>query len=299
MYEINSLIKKNDLKPRSYKKIGKTMIVDSDKGKFVIKEKGEDHHQIFNYLKSRNFDYYPKILDEDDKYELIPFIEEIDIPKEQKILDMIDLIALLHSKTTYYKEIDKEDYKKIYEDIQNNIEYLFSYYNDIITIIESKIYMSPSEYLLARNISIIFYSLNDCKEKIEKWYELVKDIKKQRNVVLHNNLEIDHFLEDENNYLISWNKTKIDLPIFDLYKLYKKHNLDFDFESILKRYETTYPLLEEEKGLLFILIALPDKIEFDSTEYENCKKISKIIDQIYKTRDLISPYDAKNTKNKP
>lgn len=299
MYEINQLLRKYDLKPKSYRKIGKTILVESDKGKFIVKAKEKENKEIFRYLKSRNFDYFPPVLNDDEDYDIIEYIEEIDMPREQKVLDMIDLIALLHSKTTYYKEIDIEDYKKIYEDISNNIEYLSSYYNDLITIIETKIYMSPSEYLLARNISVIFSSLNFCKTKIDEWYELVKDLRKQRCVVLHNNLELEHFLENNDNYLISWDKAKIDLPIFDLYKLYKKHSLDFDFETTLKRYEKTYPLLEEEKKLLFILIILPDKIEFNNTEYEMCKKISRIIDNIYKTKDFVLPYYSKNAKTTP
>lgn len=299
MYEVNQLLRKYDLKPKSYQKIGKIILVTSDKGKYVVREKNNKNKQIFEYLKSRNFDYYPRILNNDDNYEIMEYINEIEIPKQQKALDMIDLISLLHSKTTYYQEIDIEDYKKIYEDINNNIEYLFGYYNDLITIIESKVYMSPSEYLLARNISIVFESLNFCKNKIDDWYELVKNLKKQRNVVLHNNLEINHFLRNDNNYLISWDKAKIDLPIFDLYKLYRNHSLDFDFETLLKKYERIYPLLEDEKKLLFILITLPDKIEFDDNEYNMCKKISKFVDNIYKTKDLVSPYYFNDTNKTP
>ena len=56
--------------------------------------------------------------------------EDIDMPLDQKMFDMIDLIALLHNKTTYYEEVDVDNYKKLYEDISNNIAYLTSYYND-------------------------------------------------------------------------------------------------------------------------------------------------------------------------
>lgn len=83
------------------------------------------------------------------------------------MLDLIKLVSLLHNKTTHYKEVDFADYKTIYETLSNNIEYLYSYYNDIITLIETKVYMSPSEYLLARNISKIFGSLNFSKQELE------------------------------------------------------------------------------------------------------------------------------------
>ncbi len=298
MRELNDILKKYDLKPYRYQKLGKANLVETNQGKYVIKAKNREYnHEIFTYLDARSFPYYPKnVSDINDDYTITEYQESIDMPEEQKMMDMMDLVTLLHSKTTHYKEVDEADYKKIYEDIQNNIEYLNSYYIDIITVIESRVYMSPSEYLLARNISKIFSAINYCRHELEKWLEMVKTKRKQRFVVLHNHLELDHFIRNRNSYLISWDKAKIDLPIFDLYKLYKKHGLDYDFESILRYYEKNYPLLEEERKLLFILISLPDKIEFNEREYEMCRRISRQVDLLYKTELLLSPYYAKDKK---
>lgn len=297
MYEISEFLKKYNIVPKSYQKNGKATIVNTKNGKYVIKNKNRDNNDILKYLLSRNFDYFPKLLSNSaDDYELIEYVEDIDMPEEQKMMDMIDLIALLHSKTTYYKEVDIDDFDKIYDDINNNIAYLYNYYNDIMPIIENKIIYSPSENLLARNISIIFDTLNFENNLLNKWQEIVKEKRKQRYVVIHNNLDIDHFLKNQNNYLISWDKSKIDLPIYDLYKLYKKNNLKYDFETLLKRYERTYPLLEEEKLLFHILILLPDKIEFNNNEFEMCQKISDAIDNLYKTKDYVLPYYSENSK---
>lgn len=299
MKEICDTLKEYDLKPRSYKKKGNAFLVGTKDGKkYVVKEKIRDNNtNIYKYLESRSFNYYPKILsNEMDDYEITEYVEEIPMPDEQKMIDMIELLALLHNKTTFYQEVDEADYKKIYEDISNNIEYLFSYYNDLITIIDSKVYMSPSEYLLARNITKIFSAIMFCKDELDNWFELIKDKKKQRLVVLHNNLGLDHFLKNKNSYLISWNKSRIDIPIFDLYKLYRTHGIDYDFETVLKHYEAQYPLLNEERKLFFILVSLPSKIEFDKSEYEMCRLISREIDLLYKTEKLISPYYSKNEK---
>lgn len=287
MKEINELIR--DYKPNGYKKLGNAILVNTKEDKLIIKKKTSNNN-IYEYLNSRSFRYYPRIIDENNNYRVTEYVEEIDYPEDQKIIDMINLVSLLHNKTTFYKELDEDDYKKIYEDIQGNIEYLNSYYIDIITIIESKVYMSPSEYLLARNISKLFASLNYCKNELDKWLEIIESKKKQRFVVLHNNLNLEHYIRNDNSYLISWDKSKIDIPIFDLYKLYKKYALLFDFETILKEYEKNYPLLKEEILLLFILISLPDKIEFINNEYENTKIVSKKIDMIYKTEKLIEEY---------
>ena len=294
MREISNILKKYDLRAYKYEKNGKAIVTDTNNGKYVVKLKKRNNNNIYQYLNSRSFNYYPRILNSaNDNYEITEYIEQIDMPSEQKLLDMIDLVTLLHNKTTYYKEATEDDYKKIYEDIKNNIEYLNSYYNDIITVIDSKVYMSPSEYLIARNITKIFSTLYFCEKKIEEWYKMVEKKDKQRVVVLHNNLSLDHFLRSKNAYLINWDKSKIDIPIFDLYKLYKKHALDYDFEILLKHYENKYPLSEDERILFFILISLPEKIEFTDNEFEMCKKISQEIELLYKTEKLILPYYSK------
>jgi len=293
---LKDILNRYALKPHRYERHGKAIYVDTKEGRFVIKNNNRNN-EILNYLESRNFDYFPNIInDTNDEYEIVEYIEESNIPKEQKMMDMIDLVSLLHNKTTHYKEVDSEHYKQIYEDINNNITYLYSYYSDLITIIETKIFPSPSEYLLSRNISKIYAALSFSKAEIEKWYELVKDKKKDRFVVVHNNLDLSHFLRNNNSYLISWDKAKIDKPIFDLYKLYKRHFYDFDFIEILNKYERNYPLLEEERKLFFILIALPDKIDTEFNEYELTKRTSNLIDNIFRTEAFVLPYYSKDTK---
>ena len=41
---------------------------------------------------------------------------------------------------------------------------------------------------------------------------------------------------------------------------------------------------------------MPDKIEFNDTEYNMCKKISNEIDRLYKSNELIEEY-KKSIKN--
>lgn len=290
MHEINEILKKYDLHPRKYKKNKNTTYIETEYERYIIKKKNTNNKYIYEYLKSRNFDYIPKILNENEEYEITEYIEDFNIPKEQKIIDLINLVSLLHNKTTHFKEITEDDYKEIYEDINNNIEHLKSYYEDLITMIETKVYMSPCEYLIARNITKIFETLYFSKKELDSWYDLVKEKTKQRLVVLHNNLELEHFIENKKKYLISWDKSKIGMPLFDIYKLYKKHALEFEFSEILKLYEKNYPLLEEEKKLLFILISIPQKLELKKTEYENTKEAGKLMNYVYKTEKLILPY---------
>lgn len=294
MRNIRHILEKYQLHPTRYQMKGKVTFVDTDRGSYAMKEMEHDQEEIWNYLRSRNFLYYPEIIRYENRILVTKLEQDIAMPKEQKAEDLIDLMALLHQKTTHYKEVDISDYKELYEDISNNIFYLKTYYDDIMTIIESHIIMSPSEYLLARNITLVYSALNFSKEALEKWYEMIKDKRKQRMVILHNHLELSHFIRNQNAYLTSWDKAKFGIPIFDFYKFYKKHCLEFEFDELFKRYERSYPLLEEERLLLFILLALPSKIEWNDSEYAMCQKISNMIDEMIKTEKLISPYNTKN-----
>lgn len=291
MNNINELIKKNN----KLTLLKSVRLIKNNENKYIVKRKNNNIKDIYNYLNSRSFDYYPKLISEDNNYNMFEYIEDYKEPYEQKTLDMMSLLSLLHSKTTFYKEIDYEDYKYIYESTMDLINDNYNYYNIMLENIENQIYMSPSSYLLARNITKIFNSLNYCRSNIDKWYEMVKDKNKVRMVLIHNNLELDHYIKKDKPYFLSWDKSKIDMPIIDLYVFYRKHYLNFDFYELFKYYESRYPLLEEERLLLFIYLSIPDKIELDSNEYNLCKRIRRFLDYLYKTEKLITEYNVKDT----
>lgn len=295
MKEISELLKNHDIRALSYKKQGNVIVADTNVGKVVIK-KNKDKDYIYNYLDTRNFNYYPDIIEKDD-YIVSKYVEDVDIPREQKIIDLIDLVSLMHSKTTHYKEISEDEYKKIYEDLSNNYEYLYEYYTDIISLIDEKVFMSPSEYLLSRNISFIFKSIELGKGYVDEWLDDVNGLNRMRMTIVHNNLDLSHYIRNNRDFLVSWDKSKIDIPVFDLYNLYNNHYMDFDFFELLKRYESVYPLKKYELELFFILITMPSKIEFNDTEYNMCIKISNEIDKLYKSNELIEEYKKSIIKN--
>lgn len=267
-------------------------IIENENTRLVIKKDNPNILDTYNYLLSRSFDYFPKIIYKDNDYNAYEYVEDVNEPSEQRILDIITLTSILHSKTTFYKEVDIDNYKYLYETINKKLEYLFNYYNDIITLIEKNIYMSPSNYIIARNINKIFETINYCKYEVDSWYELIKDKRKIRVVNIHNNLSLDHYIKNDKPYLISWNKNKIDMPIYDLLTLYKKYYLEFDFYELFNYYESRYPLTNEERKMLFILMSIPEKLVLDSSEYKNSIKCRKFFDYIYKTEELINEYKS-------
>lgn len=300
MNDFNNILKKYNIKPKKYIKKNNANIVITDEEKYVIKKRNKDKCELFKYLQSRSFNYFPELLngEENDNFDLYPYIEDINISKEEKAIDIITLTSLLHSKTTHYKEIDIDDYKIIYEDLYKKLNLLNNYYNDMHISISKEIYMSPSQYLLVRNISKINAVISYCYKELDSWYELIKTNPKQRLVLIHNNLNFDHLLRGSNNYLISWDKAKVDIPIYDIYNFYKNSYDQISFKEILEIYEERYSFTEEEQRLLFILISMPDKVEFGTDEYLNTKKVNQLLYYIYKTDSIISPYYSNQQEEK-
>lgn len=289
------ILNKNDLKVDKYTMKGKTMIVNTPLGQFALKKGNLDN--IYKYLLSRNFEYFPKVIDSNEDSTIYEFVDDVKYDNEQRAFDLIHTIALLHSKTTYYKDVDIDEYKKIFEETMEKINYIYNYYMDVINIIESKIYMSPSEYLIARNISKIFSCIYFCKNELEQWYEIVKNEKRKRVVTLHNNLKLDNIIRNKSVYLIGWEYSKIDSPIYDFINFYNNYALYFDFRSLLNEYERIFPFKEEEKKLLSVLISIPSKIPNTEKEYNKVKNVRQLLDKIYKTEMLLTPKEKEETKS--
>lgn len=282
---INYFIDKYALKVKKVTKKGDLTILETESEKFVFKQADI---KIYNYLLSRGFDYYPMIIDYHDNIIMFKYIENIDYDKSEKSEDYIKLLSLLHLKTSYYKNIDLEEYKSIYNELYNKLIDLNNYYNSLILNIESKEYMSPSEYLISRNISNIFLLINNSFKLLEDWYNNIKNNTKKRVVTLYNNINLDNMLKSTSSiYFTSFDNTKVDLPIYDLYQFYDKYCLDYDFLILLKKYEKVFKLSKDELDLLKIYIGIPDKIKI-SNKINDISIIKKSISKLYTSINVLN-----------
>lgn len=289
-------ILKSIYKPYRYTIKGKSTILETTCGDFIIKPKNKDINELYTYLTNRGFINYPKIIDSSrDEVNVFEYVEDIKLPKEQKCDDLIEIIASLHNKTSYFKEVSEDRFKSIYEDVLSNINYLSNYYNTLYEIGFNEVYASPSNYIFMRNYYKLNSALKYAKSELENWYSLVTSETKIRVCLIHNNLELNHLLNDK---LISWDNYMIDTPVIDIVKLYKKEWKNINFSEILERYMYKFPLLEYEKKLLFILISMPPEIKKSDNEFEKCKVVSEVMDYVFKTEELIRPYNAEHEEEK-
>lgn len=290
---MNSLELINKLyKPYRITKLGSSTVIDSMDGKFVVKPKGEkDVKELFAYLKHRDFNYFPSLVDASrSDVNIYEYINDVRYPVDQKSIDMIKVVATLHSKTSYNKEVREDKYKEIYDNLKENLAYYRDSYSKIVDGIEDKIFMSPSEYLFIRNSSKLMNQIGFCETKLDDWYEKVKDKRETRVSVIHNNLSLDHFLKGEKDALISWDKASIDSPVLDIYNFYQKEALNIEFGSVLKEYLKHANLEECEEELLFILLCMPKEMKFEDREFQSCFNLGKSLDYVFKTEWLVRPY---------
>ncbi len=279
---------KNIYKPYRLTKKGKTTIINSTTGSYVIKEKGQDIKKLYAYLKSRHIDSFPELVDDTrSDINLFTYVEETPMPKEEKLYDMAKVIANLHSKTYYYKEVSEDTYKSIYDNIKNNLIYLDNSYESYYTKFLEEVYPSPSHYLFLRHFNTLKKTLNTLNKDLDDYYDLVKTKKEQRVSLIHNNLSLEHYLKSDKDYLISWDKSCFDTPILDLYNLYKKEFMTHNFIAFFKKYYEVFPLNKEEEHLLYLLIRIPNELKFNGTAYEDTEEVRNTLDYVYKTKEII------------
>lgn len=275
MNDLKKIIEKYSLEPIKYKYYKKAKAIFlKDKG-FIIKPK--NNIKTYDYLHSRGVDFFPNYYNEvNDDYDMVEYIDGIDYPNEQKTLDIMYLTSILHNKTLFYRELDLNRIKEIYEGVNKEIDEIRDYYLNINDQIDRTQFLSPRLYLLARNISIIYYCLSKAKELVDEWYEIVIEKKRERVVLNHNNLSNSHIVKRKREYLLSWDKASIDSPIYDIYHLYEEEYKNIDFITLLEYYEQKFPLLLEEKLLLIIKLMIPKKILFSEHCYQDTVMVSNL-----------------------
>ncbi len=280
-------------KPLRYTLKGHVTILESTSGTIVLKPKENDLDSLFSYLRRRNFSALPKLIDSSrDGVNVFSYIEEMPMPKEQKAQDLVQVMASLHQKTSFYKNVSLDTYQEIYENIVSNIQFLQNSFHELFDLYFQEVYPSPSHYLFLRNASKVFASLEFSKREVDDWFELVKKENKQRVSYIHNQLCLDHFLKGEEEALISWEKSKVDSPVLDFVHFYQAEYFDLDFETLFQKYQEKYPWNEEEKKLFFILISLPFFPQLENDEMKNCEVMRNLFDYVFKTEQLIRPYYA-------
>lgn len=283
MKKVNEYFNKLGIKIKKYNYINGNRVIETNKGKYEVKEKISNIKDIYDYLLSKNFNNFIKLENNyEDPYEIYEYNED-SINSKDKAIDLIYLLALLHTKTTTYQETNEDNIKKIYENFIDKLTYLNDYYHNIQDTIETKVYMSPAEYLLIRNISEIYNSINYSRYNIEQWYKIKKDNTKERIVLNHNDISINNYSYNK-KVLKNWSNSMKDYVVYDFYKFYRNNYHNLEFSSLFDIYQNKYKYTKDELFLFKSLIFIPWKVELNNTNYNNCILVNDLIDYINKTK---------------
>lgn len=275
-------------KPYKITKKNNVYIFFTMEGNYVIKlNPNIDYRKLYNYLFSRSFNYVPSLsIDSRDDMVVLEYQEDLNIDLDQKILDMIYVVGLLHSKTSYYKDVTIDRYKEIYQNIKDNLLYLEDYYNKNFNKFLESYYNSPSEYLFLRNYSVIEGAIKYSLDTLDSWYELVSNKNRERVCLVHNNLKLEHFIKNTDEYLISWDHYTYDTLVLDLFILYRNEWENVSFLEVIDSYNSINSMLEEETLLFYVLISMPFKVIFDDSEYDVCRNIRRLVNYLNKSSKI-------------
>lgn len=282
----NEVLEYLNITPKKVRKKGQVTILDDE---YVIKKiKNKAIKETYDYLKSRNFLNFPPVILSKENIEVTKYLQDVKIDDTQKIEDMIYLLTQLQNKTTFYKEMDLDEVKKIYEETKEQLEYLYNYYQAIQTMIEEEIYMSPANYYFILRVSKIYQVLNLGLFYIDKWYEQVHMKKTMRFVLNHNNLVKDHLIENENIYLTSWTKSSFGFPESDLINLWINNYEYLELENMIQTYQSKYKLYDDEYFLFMAKLCIVKRIDFNKDEQTKMKDVIELMQYIEKLEDFFS-----------
>ena len=269
-------------------------IIETNKGKYFIKEKIGNKKKLFNYLNNRKFTNFLNLTN-NDIYEIYPYKKD-NINISDKAIDLVYIISMLHIKTTTYRELNLNKVKAVYEKFNDELKYLNTYYHNLQDYIESKIYMSPAEYLLIRNISSIYYMLENSKNNIDKWYSIKEKQNKDRVALIHNNISINNFIDDEEKKLKNWDNSLKDWVVYDFYKFYINEYQYLEFSSLFELYQKRYKYTEDELLLFKALLYKVWKVDLKGNNYDKCVKVNDLIIYIEKTKKFMLENNQKQQK---
>lgn len=267
-------------------------VIETDDGKFFMVPRG-NREKIFHYLETKKFPFFlPIIFFYRNVYEVYRYMDD-DIDINDKAINLVHILSLLHIKTTTYQEVVLDNVKKLYEDILNQLDSLFQFYQELVQNVESHIYMSPDEYLFIRNSSLFFQNLEQSRQYLEKWYQIKKNATRERLVFLHGSPSLDTFIDGDNPCFLDWDFSRKGYVIYDFLYFYKKNYLMLEMQSLFQIYQSKYSFSEEELYLFYSLILLDEKIQFSSNHYENTVLVQGRVAYATKVRNFVLEQNQK------
>lgn len=194
-------------------------------------------------------------------YYLSPWISKV---KNIDYKGIHKIIGNIHSETLGKKRVKIESFIQKLTTYENKIKQLKNTSIQTIEYFEGTHYMSPVQLQFCTHFHHIMEAINRIENECEGLKELSKNGTIDWNISLtHGNIKSEHILFDgHSNYLINWEKSSYNYPIYDLIPFYiteakariaKEGELLEGFDEYMK----TIKLNEYELSLMKIYLLSP------------------------------------------
>ncbi len=279
--------------------------IKTSQNSFILKIADDENVQtIYNYITMLKLNFIVKpLLNKNGlvltKYQdkwiyITPYLEQDGINvKGLKLRVYFEKIAQLHNKSFYSEKISNGYFEKLFEYLQDQIVSRRSFFENMIQKIESSNYKSSSEWLFLLNYNKIMASINKSDDFLRKVMKQTESKSSIRLSLVYNNFDYDHILL-EKDMLLSIDKMKIDLPIFDIYDVYQRmDDVFFDLDDLISNYLKKVILYDYEKSLLCCLLLLVPVIDMNEDEIENVITLTRLFYYLNAVQTVIDLLQAK------
>ena len=267
--------------------INSNVYIETFANNYIVLDKKIDKNKLFDFFRRVDFNFFKYPLN-NDSYEIYLLSNDYDVNKVSEIdLNMfIDCLSLLHKKTMEYDAISDDDFNKLYNYLYLKIDDTYKYYLRLQSKIEEKKFPSPGEFLLINNISMIYKLLDYSLYKLDRLNNCDKDF---HMCVLINKVSSDNF----DGSFIDFNYYSNGISLFDL-DLFFKNYYYANLISLFDRYCYNISVNDCNLSLFLCLISIVWKVDFSSTNFNNCFRVFPSIYSIT-FHTLLNQYDLKKT----
>ena len=266
--------------------------------KVVVKPKKRyDLETVYRYLQDHHVTSYVSPLAIEKNEVLFPYCEDALLTADEKAKKMLYTLSIWQNKTTTHQRLDIDEVKARYEMYRKKIADTNLYYHNLQDMIETKVYMSPSEYLLVRNSSLIYAALAYSQQALEEWYQRIQQKKSKRQVYCHGKCELSHFLGSDNGYFISLENAHLGDVWEDFTCFYRQDFQQVDMISSFHFYQHKYPFTKEEQLALYVELSLPEIIDIYPSSLQKCQQLTKFIEYLMRTSEFLSEQQKKNQEH--
>lgn len=244
MYNIYVL---DEITSDSSDKIIKIKSIDNQ---YILKKCNSDFDNKINYLKSMNvFNIIYPIINKNGKYITknndehffvqLYYHNNLEI-NEIKANNLLTQLSILHNKTKLRKSLSPLKSKKKFEEIFNYLQYKFSVLETFVRNVESLPYDEYSIVIL-KNYHYILDAKKIMENLNKKIINYVKDKINVFYVYLHGNPKLNHLINDNGYYLISYQNGYYGISSLDIAKYYiEVEDLNINHFELINEYFKNY-----------------------------------------------------------